>query len=670
MSTQSSKRTVTIALAIAIGLALLAWIVGQSIRSPAQIAAETAAPNPSAITVPVERKVLSSEVIVRGTVRYGSPQAVNLANSVVKQSSAQQSSIVTTRPRRGSRFGEGTAVMSVSGRPVFVLRGAMASHRDMGPGDRGPDIKQLEAALSRMGFSPGAIDGRYDGATADAVASWYEKGGWEPFGPTDAQLDQLRAARASAASARDAYLRAKVDIKTAREKASVAEIQQARLDLETARDAVDTAVRELSSQRRAVALAEDNATRDNALANADVAAKRAALNRARDGLADAQRTLAEAPGGTSPSEFAALQRAVRQAQDDVTVAQADVDASVASQNATRTGGRDAVTRARADITRARRGLPRARTQVVLAQRRLSVLSAPGDTHLQTAVANAAAREARETAADAGRLARKIGIYVPADEVLFFPTLPLRVDSVRVRRGDTVNGRVMTVSNSRLAVDSSLSINDAKLVRPGAAVKIEEPDLGVKTTGKVTAVASTPGTHKVDPGRVYLQVTPGTAPGQLVGASVKLTVSVKSTDKAVLVVPVTALSVGADGNSRVQVQRKGGRAEYVTVAPGLAAQGLVEVRPVQGKLDVGDLVIVGERGTTQNISAPNDLGTTGSSGELNNAPGGSGGGSSSGSTGGGTSSGSTADGNSGGTSPGGASSSGAGSSRDGPTGTTP
>jgi peptidoglycan hydrolase-like protein with peptidoglycan-binding domain len=638
MSAQRSKRTVSIALGLAVALALLAWLVGQGIRSPAQIAAETAAPNPSAITVPVEKRVLSSEVIVRGTVRYGSPQPVVLANSTVKNSSANQSSIVTTRPRRGSRFGEGTVVMSVSGRPVFVLRGAMASHRDMGPGDRGPDVRQLESALARMGFSPGAIDGRYDGATANAVAAWYEKGGWEPFGPTDAQLDQLRAARATAAAARDSYLRSKVDIKTAREKATPAEIEQARIDVETARDAIDTAVRELASQRGAESLALANARRDDALAAADVATKRAALNKARDALAEAQRSLAQASGDVTPAERATLETAVRQANDDVSVAQADLTAAIASQTATRAGGRDAVRKARADARRAQVGLPRARRQLVLSQRRLRILTAPQDTTLQQLVSEAAAKEARETAADAARLARKLGIYVPADEVLFFPTLPLRVDSVRVRRGDTVNGRVMTVSNSRLAVDSSLSLNDAKLVRPGALVKIEEPDLGIKTTGKVTAVASSPGTHKVDPGRVYLQVTPGTAPAQLVGASVKLTVAVKSTRKAVLVVPVTALSVGADGSSRVQVQRPGGRAEYVTVVPGLAAQGLVEIRAARG-LDVGDLVIVGERGEVVGGSGQsNPLGATGTTGGIEQPPGSGSKGSGSGATDGTTGSG--------------------------------
>ena len=70
---------------------------------------------------------------------------------------------------------------------------------------------------------------------------------------------------------------------------------------------------------------------------------------------------------------------------------------------------------------------------------------------------------------------------------------------------------------------------------------------------MTQVADRPGTHKVDPGRVYISITPRTAPAQLVGASVKLTIAVKSTEQKVLTVPVTALSVGADGDARVQVQ---------------------------------------------------------------------------------------------------------------------
>jgi multidrug efflux pump subunit AcrA (membrane-fusion protein) len=634
MSTRRTRRKVGLGLGGAVALAVGAWIAGDQIRSPAQIAAETAAPNPSAITAPVERRVLSSEVIVRGTVRYGSPQPVVLATSEVKGGVEE---IVTTRPRRGTRVGEGSVVMSVSGRPVFVLRGAQASHRDLGPGTVGPDVRQLEGALARMGFFPGPIDGRYDGGTAAAVADWYQSIGWEPFGPTDLQLEQLRTANAAASAARDLYLQSRLAIQQAANGVTPGEIAQARIDLETARDAVDTAAlglrmariragqtRDLARQTTAITLAVLGAQRDDQLAAADVALKRAAINRAIDARAEAQRSLAEAPPDTPATERAALQAAVRAAEDDVVVAQADLNAALASAAATAATGRDAIAKARSDrrqairdsstaaaeLVRARRALPTARRQVVLSARRLQVLRTPGDTSIQRLLADSAAREARGTAEEVSRLASQLGITVPANEVLFFPTLPLRVDTVRVRRGDSVTGQVMTVSNSRLAIDSSLSLADAKLVRSGAPVKIEEPDLGVRASGAVTQVADRPGTNKVDPSRVYLEVTPGTAPAQLVGASVKLTIAVKSTDRAVLAVPVTALSVGADGGSRVQVQRKDGRTEYVGVVPGLAAQGLVEVRPVSGSLKPGGLVVVGARG--RNASSTAQLQTGGPS----------------------------------------------------------
>lgn len=614
-------------------LAVGAWFAGEQIRSPGQIAAETAAPKPSAITAPVERRVLQSEVIVRGTVRYGSPQPVVLATSNAK-TNAGSDEIVTLRPRRGATVGEGDSVMSVSGRPVFVLGGAQPSHRDIGPGSRGPDVRQLESALARLGFSPGPVDGGYDGSTAAAVAAWYERNGWAPFGPTDTQLDQLRTAEATAAAARDAHLQARAAIEAAAQGAvTPGDIAQARIDLETARDAVDTAVlgvrsaeikarqtTDLARQNTAVALALLNEQRDNALSQADVALKRAALNKALDARLQALRALAEAPPDTAAGELAALQSTVRQATDDVAVAQADLNAALSSTNATRAAGRDAIATAQtarrlaqrdartaaAELVRARRAVPTARRQVVLAARRLQVLRTPGDTTVQRLLAESTAKEVRGTAADVARLASKLGIQVPANEVLFFPTLPLRVDTVKVRRGDSASGsQVMTVSNTRLAVDSSLALDDAKLVRTGASVKIEEPDLGVRTTGTVTQVADRPGTNKVDPTRVYLEVTPGSAPAQVVGASVKLTIAVKSTREAVLSVPVTALSVGADGSSRVQVQRDtSGQTDYVTVVPGLAAQGLVEVRPVDGGLSPDDLVIVGARGGSGTVGASN------------------------------------------------------------------
>ena len=59
--------------------------------------------------------------------------------------------------------------------------------------------------------------------------------------------------------------------------------------------------------------------------------------------------------------------------------------------------------------------------------------------------------------------------------------------------------------------------------------------------------------------------------------------------------MSAVSVGGDGSSRVQVQR-GGRRRLVRVIPGLAAEGYVQVRPARGeRLRRGHLVIVGRDG---------------------------------------------------------------------------
>jgi hypothetical protein len=126
------------------------------------------------------------------------------------------------------------------------------------------------------------------------------------------------------------------------------------------------------------------------------------------------------------------------------------------------------------------------------------------------------------------------------------------------------------------------------------VTIEDQDLGIKARGRVSQVADTPGTNRVDASRFYFAVTPDARVRALVGASVKLTIAVKSTKGEVLAVPASALSVGGDGNSRLQV-RRGTGTRLVKVVPGLAAEGLVEVRPAGGeRLAPGDLVIVGSR----------------------------------------------------------------------------
>ncbi len=313
-----------LALAVLIGLAIVGWLAAQQIRSPAQVAAETAPPQASPITVPVEKRTLSTVVIVRGTVRYGAPQAAELGTSQIRQGS----DVVTQPPRRGARLGPGDVAMAVDDRPVFVLPGAIPMHRDLGPGDEGPDVRQLEQALAGLGLRPGAVDGRYDAATAAAVSALYLRSGWDPFGPTDLQLEQLRTAEAAAAQARDAHLQALSAIDQVLQTPTPADVSQARIDAVTARDAVDTAVlgvataqAKLESARILAAsapsgegLALVHARRDQAAADADVAIKRAELNTALDEERLAGLRQFEVPIEAPPSERQAAAVAVRLAE--------------------------------------------------------------------------------------------------------------------------------------------------------------------------------------------------------------------------------------------------------------------------------------------------------------------------------------------------------------------
>ena len=76
------------------------------------------------------------------------------------------------------------------------------------------------------------------------------------------------------------------------------------------------------------------------------------------------------------------------------------------------------------------------------------------------------------------------------------------------------------------------------MRRGDRVRIEEQELRVSIRGRVTQVADRPGTNRnFDAGRTYFEVTPSNAPASLVGASVKLSIAVQSTQGEVLAVYV-------------------------------------------------------------------------------------------------------------------------------------
>jgi hypothetical protein len=202
--------------------------------------------------------------------------------------------------------------------------------------------------------------------------------------------------------------------------------------------------------------------------------------------------------------------------------------------------------------------------------------------------------------------RRAGVQVPADEVVFVASGPVRVADLLVVLGDPVAGAVMTVTDSVVHVDAGLALADAGLVAPGMTAQLDEPDLGIATEGVVAFVASAPGTNGVDGFHVYVSVDVAAPPANMVGASVRLTIPVESSGKSVLAVPASALTLAADGSTRVQ-RSVGDATEFVTVIPGLSAAGFVGIAAPGQTLREGDLVVIGidQPIPTDSVPAPTD-----------------------------------------------------------------
>jgi multidrug efflux pump subunit AcrA (membrane-fusion protein) len=206
-------------------------------------------------------------------------------------------------------------------------------------------------------------------------------------------------------------------------------------------------------------------------------------------------------------------------------------------------------------------------------------------------AKLAAERADRLASDLAIARSRLGLQVPVDEIVFIPVLPVRVQEVTAVVGNLASGPVLSVTDNQLAIDAGLPLDAAPLVKAGMPVAIDEQALGIKAKGVVAWVANTPGTNGVDGYHIYFEVRVDETPTPLQGFSLRLTIPIQSTHGAVTVVPLSALSLAADGTSRVQVQ-KGAALEYIVVEPGLSADGFVEVIPVDQKLAPGQLVVVG------------------------------------------------------------------------------
>ena len=558
--------------------ALIAWAAGSRIESPADAAARTAPPAPSAILVPVEQRVLGANVVTRGTARFGLPQPVSIAPSSLKL----QASLITTLPTRNAQLEEGSVLMTASGRPVFIFQGEVPAYRDLTPSATGDDVRQLEQGLKRLGFDPGPVDGIYDQQTSAAVARWYARKGWEPFGPTREQLTAIRTLERDWADA---------------EKVQVA----AMAALLSMGPAIDAAKATTEFNNRTVAV--DLATKTTELQRLEQSLRSEATLTVEDERAKAVygNSAADADLAAQIGERAVIELDPRQPETARISANAKLEVARAAAHRTKVGGQLAIQtaeRAAQSVNDKIQQAAAAQSAASLAEKSVrlegekTVRAAMDAQRLAALDAKFAAERSRQLIGDLEIIRRKMGVQIPVDEIVFIPSLPVRVEEVKALVGGAAVGTVLTVTDNQLAIDSSLSLESAPLVKPGMPAAIDEQALGVKATGKVQLVASTPGTRAgVDPLHVYLEIKVDPTPVRLEGASVRVTIPIKSTQGAVTAVPNSAVSLAADGTSRVQVKRKDAL-EYVVVTPGLSADGFIEVTAVAGKLQPGDLVVVG------------------------------------------------------------------------------
>jgi hypothetical protein len=182
---------------VAGGAALLAigGLIGSSfVKSPQQIAADTAAPPATATTAKVVSQILTSSVQMRGVVYPGTqydvyPSAPETDPSGTGTGSPAGGSatggasgavyISRLDVAAGQRISNGEKLAEIDGEPLFALAGRVPAWRDITPGESGPDVAELQKALASLGYYTGGdTPGFFGTPTQDAVSLYYEHLGY------------------------------------------------------------------------------------------------------------------------------------------------------------------------------------------------------------------------------------------------------------------------------------------------------------------------------------------------------------------------------------------------------------------------------------------------------------------------------------------------------------
>lgn len=293
------NRVLWVLVAVAVGSLVAGVALTFVIVSPGQAAADAKAPEPGLITVPVESRELSNDVVIRGDAAFADAVEVK-----IETGDLGGPAVVTGRvPEVGATLEAGSIALEVTGRPVIVLPGELPAYRTLRAGLSGPDVTQLKHALQALGIDPGDVSSDvFDQATADAVAALYDRVGYPLPEAPEGTAESVRSARDGVRAAEESVAAAEQQL--AQAQAGPSEVERIQQD-----NNVRAAERNLEAAKKggegapSVADAEDalrlaQAERDAALAPRDPAAERGAVDAAYAQLDAARELLGEAETGT------------------------------------------------------------------------------------------------------------------------------------------------------------------------------------------------------------------------------------------------------------------------------------------------------------------------------------------------------------------------------------
>ncbi|MFC4337685.1 peptidoglycan-binding protein [Salininema proteolyticum] len=92
---------------------------------------------------------------------------------------------VTEVPKPGASVEQGGELYRVDDRPVLLFKGDLPFYRELRPGDRGDDVRQLERNLADLGYDGFEADDAFTYYTGSALAQWQKDNGLDDTGTFD-----------------------------------------------------------------------------------------------------------------------------------------------------------------------------------------------------------------------------------------------------------------------------------------------------------------------------------------------------------------------------------------------------------------------------------------------------------------------------------------------------